>query len=194
MDVRNLASSAEDFTGNVWLLESGERRALVDAGEGDCWQEIRDLESVEKVVITHSHHDHVGNLPDIVEEFSPEVLAFEPCNLSVDAEEIGDSQKVELAGKSFRVIHSPGHRDDSVCLYSSEEKILFAGDLVFPDGGFGRTDLEQGDRDLLISSIEDVAELNVDRMYSGHGEAVVSEADQQIQRSLENARKRQSKY
>ncbi|MFB6191537.1 MAG: MBL fold metallo-hydrolase [Candidatus Nanohaloarchaea archaeon] len=193
MDIENLAETAEDFTGNVWRI-SGTETVLIDAGEGDCWQEIDELESLDKVVVTHSHHDHVDNLPKIVDRFSPGVYAYEPENLPVDAEEIEEGDTLELSGTDFEVIQTPGHRDDSICLYSREEKLLFTGDLVFPEGGFGRTDLKEGDRDLLIESIEKVAELEVDEFYPGHGEAVTQDAGRWIEKSLEQAKKREPKY
>lgn len=194
MKIDNLTADTEDFTGNVWRLERDGETVLVDAGTGDSWKAIRELEKIDKVVITHSHYDHVDNLPKIVDKFDPEVYSFEPSNLPVDAEELGEDEEIDLGGLRFRSIHTPGHRDDSICLYSSKEKILFTGDLIFREGGFGRTDLEGADRDLLIESIEKIAGLNVEEFYPGHDGAVTSEANQWIEKSLEEAKKREPKY
>lgn len=193
MNITNLAENTEDFTGNVWLI-SGEENVLIDTGTGDSWQNIQELESVDKVVITHSHYDHVDNLPKVLDKFSPEIYAYNPDNLPVDSEKLEEGDSIELSGEEFEVFHTPGHRDDSICLYSSEEKVLFTGDLLFPEGGFGRTDLEEGDRDLLIDSIEKVAELDVEEMYCGHDPAAIENVNQQIQKSLEAARKKEPKY
>ncbi len=193
MKIVNLAAGASGFTGNVWLMRNSEN-VLVDVGTGDSWNAIRELETVEKVVITHSHYDHVDNLPKIVDRFSPEVHAFEPGNLPVkDVNRISDGEELELCGLSFTVFHTPGHRDDSISLYCEQEQVLFTGDLVFPDGGFGRTDLDQGDRDELIESIEKIVDLEVKEMYCGHGEAV-EDVGNGIERSLAEARKREPKY
>lgn len=194
MQVTNLIQETEDFTGNVWKIEDGSETVLVDVGTGDSWTNIADLERVDKVVITHSHYDHADNLPKVVDRFSPEVYAYEPGNLPIEAEKLDEEGTVELCGSEFEVFHTPGHKDDSVCLYSQEEKILFAGDLLFPDGGFGRTDLEEGDRDLLIESIEKITDLDVEKMYCGHEKAATEDVNGQIKRSLEEARKRESKY
>ncbi|MFB6116307.1 MAG: MBL fold metallo-hydrolase [Candidatus Nanosalina sp.] len=193
MKVDNLAESSEDFTGNVWLIE-GKETLLVDVGTGDCWKRIRELKSIDKVIVTHSHHDHVENLSKVVENFNPEVYAFEPGNLPVEAEEIDDRETLEFPGLRFQVFHTPGHKDDSICLYNPSENILFSGDLIFPEGGFGRTDLEEGDRDKLIESIERIEELEVESFYPGHGEAVIDEGSEWISKSLENAKKREPKY
>jgi glyoxylase-like metal-dependent hydrolase (beta-lactamase superfamily II) len=194
MEIFNLAADSEDFTGNVWKFENDSETVLIDAGEGDVLRKIQELEKIDKIVVTHSHHDHVNNLPEILESFDSEVFAYEPGNLPVEAEEISEEEKIELAGLELKVFHTPGHKDDSICLYSPEEKILFTGDLIFPDGSFGRTDLAEGDRDLLIESIEKISELDVERFYPGHDGAVLEDANQKISGSLENARKRESKY
>ncbi|PSH01277.1 MAG: MBL fold metallo-hydrolase, partial [Nanohaloarchaea archaeon SW_10_44_10] len=73
-------------------------------------------------------------------------------------------------------------------------KIVFTGDLIFPDGGFGRTDLQEGDREKLIESIKKLTGLEVKEMYCGHEEAAKENVEKQIRRSLEEAKKRESKY
>lgn len=192
MKIDNLASDSEDFTGNVWLID-GSENVLIDAGEGECWQRIRELESISKVVLTHSHHDHISNLGKIVEKFDPEIYCYEPENISSEAEQISEGDSIELSGEEFEVFHTPGHKDDSICLYN-DKGVLFTGDLIFPDGEFGRTDLAEGDRDQLIKSIEKIVDLDVGEFYSGHGNAVTSEAGKWIEKSLENAKKHKPKY
>lgn len=194
MKVKNLAEKASDFTGNVWHFREDEEDVLIDAGTGDSWEEIRKLEKVDKVVITHSHYDHVDNLPKIEDMFDPEIYAYEPENLPVEASEVSEEDEVSLGGLDFEVFHTPGHKDDSICLYSDEKNVLFTGDLIFPEGGFGRTDLDEGDRDILIESIRKVEGLEVDKMFCGHEPAARRGAGEQISRSLEEARKRDPKY
>lgn len=194
MKVENLAEKASDFTGNVWHFKENGESTLIDAGTGDSWEKVSGLEKVDKVVVTHSHHDHVDNLPKIVDKFDPEIYAYEPENLPVEASGISEGDKVLLGGLEFEVFHTPGHKDDSICLYSSEEKILFTGDLIFPEGGFGRTDLDEGDRDLLIESLGKLEGLQVDEMFCGHDPAAREDVEEQISRSLKEAGKKEPKY
>ena len=194
MKVQNLAEKASDFTGNVWHFERNGENILIDAGTGDSWNEIKNLEKIDKVVVTHSHYDHVDNLPKIQDMFSPEIYAYEPGNLPVEASKLVEGDEISLGGLDFQVFHTPGHKDDSICLYSAREKVLFTGDLIFPEGGFGRTDLDEGDRDLLIESIEKVEGLQVDEMYCGHEESAIEDVEGQISDSLREAEKKESKY
>lgn len=194
MKLKNLTEKASDFTGNVWCFERNGETVLIDAGTGDSWKEVQELEKIDKVVITHSHYDHVDNLPKIQDMFSPEIYAYEPGNLPVKASKLDEGDIIELGGLDFEVFHTPGHKDDSICLYSLEAKVLFTGDLIFPEGGFGRTDLDEGDRDLLIESIEKVEGLEVDEMYCGHEEPASEDVGSQISDSLREAEKKESKY
>ncbi len=194
MEIENLAGNGKDFTGNIWHLEASDETVLVDVGTGDSWNSIKGLEEVDNVIITHSHYDHVDNLEKVVELFDPEVYAYEPENLKVEASKLSEGDSVKLCGESFKVFHTPGHKDDSICLYSSDSGIVFTGDLIFPDGGFGRTDLDEGDRDKLIESIMKINKLDVKAFYSGHGEAVEENADRSIKASLQAAKQRTPKY
>ncbi len=191
MEIRNLAAGAEAFTSNAFLVDSV---ALVDVGAAPVVLERLGDAAVETVAITHSHHDHVEHLEAVVDRCDPAVYAFAPDNLPVPATPLADGDTVDLAGYAFEVLHTPGHRDDHVCLFHAESGTLFAGDLIFPGGSFGRTDLEQGDRDTLIASIERVADRDVRVMYSGHDDPTTDDVNAQIRESLRNARKREPKY
>lgn len=190
MDITNLAGGVETFTANVFRFDD----VLIDAGDGDEVRRRIDAHDVGTVVITHSHDDHIANLPAVVDEHDPAVHAFEPANLPVDAEPLADGDELALAGTAFEVYHTPGHRDDHVCLYAPGEKVLFSGDLIFPGGSFGRTDLAEGDRDELIASIARIAELDVAEMYAGHDAPTREDVNAQIRESLAEAEKREPKY
>jgi len=76
---------AGTVTGSKYLITHDERRILVDAGVFQGERELRDLNwqpfpvppaSIETILITHAHTDHVGYLPALVRDgFDGEVLA-----------------------------------------------------------------------------------------------------------------------
>ena len=88
-------------------------------------------------------------------------------------------------------MHTPGHKNDHLCLYAPSSGRLFAGDLVFANGGFGRTDLPEGNRKTLIDSIDYLlssvgSELST--MHTGHGPTVDTDPRRHIELALEAAR------
>ncbi|TFH28162.1 MAG: MBL fold metallo-hydrolase, partial [Promethearchaeota archaeon] len=87
---------------------------------------------------------------------------------------------------SFQVMETPGHSPGSITLYESTHKLLFPGDVVFPQGSFGRYDFPGGNLSTLTQSIKRLTDLDVEVLGAGHMAPVVRNASQQIQLSYRN--------
>ncbi|MFB6114104.1 MAG: MBL fold metallo-hydrolase [Halodesulfurarchaeum sp.] len=191
--VENLASGVDAFTSNVFLVR-GERPVLVDAGSNfDVISAVsgRNVEP-DAIILTHTHPDHVGNVSAVTAEFGAETWGFDPDREPVD-NPISPGSTIQMGEDEYTALHTPGHAEDHLCFYSESSKRLFAGDLVFPDGGFGRTDLPGGDRTTLIESIERIAE-HVDEdlreLHCGHGRSITDEPYSHVRAALQMARGR----
>ena len=176
--IANLAGGAGAFSSNAFLV-TGERVVLVDAGATfDLVGRVRErADRLDAVVLTHTHPDHVGNLAAAVDAFDVPVFGFDPEHDGVDRP-IADGDVVRLGDDDYRVIHTPGHKADHVCLYARERGVLFTGDLVFGGGSFGRTDLPGADRATLVESIDrllDEVEESLEVFHPGHGESVTGD-------------------
>ena len=69
----------------------------------------------------------------------------------------------------FRVLHTPGHTEGSVCYYKEQENILFSGDTLFRRSR-GRTDLIGGNEEKLMKSLKRLITLPKEtKVYPGHG-------------------------
>ena len=162
----------------VW--GEGDKCVLIDPGyqpEQLLAQVRRQGKSVEAILLTHGHFDHVGAVRDIAAETDCKVYICDketalPEGLTAGklyyTDGYNDGDTVEAAGLSFRVIHTPGHTPGGVCLVC--EDAIFSGDTLFASS-IGRTDFPGGSYDTLKKSLQKLIALEGDyRVFPGHGE------------------------
>lgn len=189
--IHNLAPDSGVFTSNVFLVE-GETTTLVDVGNDfDVVSAVREhVDDIDRVVLTHTHSDHVGTLDAVTATFDVPVVGYDGAFDGVDRT-IEDEESIQIGDHDYVALHTPGHKNDHICLYSAAASVLFAGDLVFANGSFGRTDLEEGDRSALVESIDrllSVVDEHLDEMHTGHGPSVTDTPYQDIQMAWQAAR------
>lgn len=182
--IENLAAGVQAFTSNAYII-TGDRPVLVDPGANfDIVSRLTDR-AIEPaaLILTHTHPDHVGNLADVVEAFETPVWAFDATNEEID-HALQDGDTLHLGDQEYRALHTPGHAPDHLCLYSPAASVLFAGDLIFQNGSFGRTDLPNADRTQLVQSLDYVLETvepTLAELHAGHGPSVTDNPYQDIQ-------------
>ena len=133
---------------------------------------------IAAILLTHGHFDHVGGVKELAAEtdckvyLCPEDLALPPQMTAGPlyyTDTYGEGDFVEVAGLSFKVLHTPGHTPGSVCLMC--ENVIFSGDTLFW-GSCGRTDLPGGSWATIQKSLKRLAALSGDYdVYPGHGDA-----------------------
>lgn len=190
--ISNLAQGVQAFTSNVYLV-AGDRTVLIDTGANfDVVESIRErADDLDAVVLTHTHRDHIGNLEAVADAFDVDIWGYDTSIDGVD-NAIDDEETVTLGDHEYVALHTPGHKDDHLCFYSADAGVLFAGDLVFQNGSFGRTDLEEGDRATLVESIDRVLEWidgDLGEMHTGHGPSVTNEPADHVELSAQMARR-----
>lgn len=133
--------------------------------------------TIEAVLLTHGHFDHVGAVRDVVAAtdcrvyLCPKELSLPPQITAgplyyTDTYEDGDF--ISVAGLQLQVLCTPGHTPGSVCLMC--EDILISGDTLFA-GSCGRTDFPGGSTETILRSLQRLAGLPGDfRVFPGHGE------------------------
>lgn len=101
------------------------------------------------------------------EDFDPEAWTTQPTTAS---QLLGDGDEIDLGGRTIRVLHTPGHTVDSVCLLDEHARTLFSGDTV--DTGPIYAHLATSSLDQYVHTTRklasDVGPL-VDSIFSAHG-------------------------
>ena len=86
----------------------------------------------------------------------------------VELSPIEHGLEFRVEGATLRAVHTPGHARDHLCFYLLEERALFTGDLIL---GAGTTVIpsDGGDMSDYLKSLQKLLELELDRIYPGHG-------------------------
>jgi glyoxylase-like metal-dependent hydrolase (beta-lactamase superfamily II) len=119
---------------------------------------------VKFAVATHEHFDHVTTLHELAAKLGAKVVAHVDSPIECDLR-VKDGDRLKLGGNSVKVMHTPGHTEDSICLYDGRE--VFTGDVLFV-GTIGKFDRERAEA--MYTSLHDVV-LKLPpstMMYPGH--------------------------
>ena len=204
-DVVTVTADADQFTCNAYLV-LGEAPTLVDAGTMPGVADViaDHTDTLDRVVLTHQHSDHVGRLDEVLDAFDPDLYAY--AEHPRRTHELIDGGTVTIGDGNYEVVYTPGHAADHVSLLSEDR--LFSGDVVvyndgaFDDGSFGRTDMAGQSRERLIESLRTLLDRlpdTVEAMYAGHGDVFRADDGGEsvravIERALSRAERRQPKY
>lgn len=163
------------------------------------------------IMLTHGHFDHTGGVPELMQRYAnTELLVHKEdaeylgagakevhikCFEAIRAERYIKNFGYEFPAPTgflndgdfiygFKVIHTPGHTEGSVCFWNKEDGVLFSGDTLFKRS-HGRTDLYRGDEEKLKNSLKKLLSLpDNTAVYPGHGSNTVIGAERSWIESL----------
>ncbi len=118
------------------------------------------------VINTHSHTDHTAGNEELLSLFGPQIVAHKLSRANPKIA-VDDGDILPLGAIQIKIIHTPGHTPDGICLLVNNKKIL-TGDTLFV-GECGRIDLPGGNAKDLYTSFNKLLKLNDDiEVYPGH--------------------------
>ena len=191
MDVRMFTVGPVQENCFLFRREDSERALVVDPGDDAerILKPVRELGlTVEAILVTHCHFDHIGAVAPVAEAtgapvYCPEIevpvladiMAFVPWPgfgpyESYEADEtVSGGETLDLAGLELDVIFTPGHSPGHVTYSVRGEEAIFSGDVLF-QGSVGRTDLPGGDWATLLESIRSLVDSHPPEttVYPGH--------------------------
>lgn len=191
MKVINLTENPTTYTCNVYYIQSefnslNNLNTIIDIGRDKIIFEKLDEISksagkklIDQIVLTHNHYDHTSLLKTVKEIYSPTVYAFLPYLKGVDVLLKG-GESILIGDKFFEVIHTPGHTQDSICLYCSENGFLFVGNtgVILKSNNWS---FEENS----VKSLEYLCTKNVSKIFFGHGPPLENGCNEKLRRTLE---------
>jgi glyoxylase-like metal-dependent hydrolase (beta-lactamase superfamily II) len=177
----------DDKTRHGFLIDPGAQgKKLASLIKKNGW-------TIEKILLTHGHFDHIGGIKELTNELKIPVYAYgnadqylldTKMNLSYycdrdivvdDVDSFYDGQIISLesnANFTLQVIHTPGHTEDSCLFYSANDNVCFVGDTIFK-GNIGSPNYPSGNMEKLQFSIfNKLFKLPLNTvLYSGHSES-----------------------
>ncbi len=145
------------------FLVFGRKLCLIDSGVAsaenaifDCIRKAgRNPEELDRLVLTHSHPDHIGAAKAVREKTGCIVAAHEAEKQWIEdvdlqsrerpvpgfhtlvggsvpvGRTLEDGNEIDLgAGQTLKVLHTPGHSAGSICLLSAKDGVLFSADAI----------------------------------------------------------------
>ncbi len=124
--------------------------AVVDAQERDLHEYVAFAASkqmqITHVIDTHVHADHRSAGPELARRVGATYCLHEAAEVVLPFERLCDGQELELGNTRIRVLHTPGHTPESMCLVVTDLRrgpepwFVLTGDTLFV-GAVGRPDL-----------------------------------------------------
>ncbi len=201
---------------NAYLVSDQEGLILIDTGMPGNAQKIIDYvnsinrkpSEITRIVLTHCHMDHVGNVQELKGLTNAKVAIHREDAPFLTGEKSLPSPKgaVGVAFKAFSpfvktkpvqpdilleegdrvggmtVVHTPGHTPGSIALYDPEKKLIFIGDTMRYQNGKLTGPPEQFTPDMseALRSIKKISLMEFDVMLSGHGDPLLPNASQMV--------------
>lgn len=119
------------------------------------------------IINTHSHFDHVIGNDEVAKATGATIIQHSNSQLRKDIS-VAENDLISIGSINLRVMHTPGHSQDSICLII-DKRAVFTGDTLFV-GAVGRIDLPGGNpKDMYLSLYRKVSALEDQlTVYPGH--------------------------
>ena len=148
-----------------------------DTNEGIVIDPSWDLDQIEQIITrndlkikyivnTHHHFDHTMGNEALAKSIGVKIIQHEASDLPHDIT-VKNGDVINFGNSELRVLHTPGHSKDSICLIGDGK--IFSGDTLFV-GNCGRIDLPGGSAKELYHSLFDIL-YHLDEtliLYPGH--------------------------
>ena len=152
---------ADDVTREAAVVDSS-----FNAGEITRIIKAENLK-LKYIINTHGHSDHTAGNAELRSVFNAKIVAHKLSRINAEVK-VDDGDVVHIGNIPIKVLHTPGHTPDGICLLVDNQKLL-TGDTLFV-GECGRTDLLGGNaKNMYHSLFHKILKLDdATEVYPGH--------------------------
>ena len=165
--------------GNNTYLIPGREPTLIDAATGrtehlEALSDALSGATLARVIVTHGHADHASGAAQLASRF-PNAAFFKlpwpqrDSQYAVEWNAVGANDRLPAGDTTLRVIATPGHAPDHICLYDEQSGTLFCGDLVIQGQTVVIPASAGGSLTSYLDSLGRVRDLALHRVLPAHG-------------------------
>jgi glyoxylase-like metal-dependent hydrolase (beta-lactamase superfamily II) len=190
------------FSSNLYVI-LGDYLTIIDpANDYTAFIELFKLgfkpSDIKRIILTHGHLDHsagvlelIMNYPSfrnfelVLHENGPFKLKRKVKEFGGDVVELKGGEEVEAGDFKLKVVYTPGHTIDSICLYHEETKAMFTGDTVLRDFFAAPDVFAGGCIDHYLLSLRSLRKMDVSYVLPGHGSPISTGSREVIEGAYE---------
>lgn len=159
---------------NTYLIDTIEGTVVLDPGPEDHPEHVEAIlratgGAVALILVSHTHHDHVGAVPALQDETGAPTAGFRESAIASFDPDIKLADGDTIAG--MQAMHTPGHASDHVCFAMTSrghDAVLFSADHVM-SWSTSVVSPPSGDMAAYFSSLRLLLDRTDDIYLPGHG-------------------------
>lgn len=178
----------------IWAVCKDGHAVVVDPGQAEPVRGLLEQHalSLDAILLTHHHHDHVGGVLELQHSYQP--IIYGPAGERLPACDHrlaeGDAVVLPSVGLQLHVLDVPGHTAGHIAYHGTlaEQPVVFCGDTLFA-AGCGR--LFEGTAEQMHASLSKLASLHSDTLICCAHEYTLANLKWAIEVEPDNAALRQ---
>lgn len=156
---------------NIWVVAGTKGTVIIDTSFGYQLETqstrilARELghKALLGIILTHRHSDHSGGVRKLRTRRRVEVPVIAAATAFLP-------DSIDLGNKKLKLIETPGHTQDSICIFDEQERVLFTGDTIL--GSLDTVTVEEDGMGDYFNSLKRIYELNPKIICPGHGPVI----------------------